>query len=56
MTRRNLIRLATGAAMLLICVMAPAFAQTRRAVVMISIDGLRPDYVTAAEHRLRIPN
>lgn len=35
----------------------PATAQTSRSVLMISIDGMRPDYVTHAdEHGLRIPN
>lgn len=35
----------------------PALAQTHHPVLMISIDGMRPDYVTHAdEHGLRIPN
>jgi hypothetical protein len=35
---------------------APAFAQTHQPVLMISIDGMRPDYVTDADtHHLKIP-
>ena len=35
---------------------APLFAQQHQPVLMISIDGMRPDYVTHAdEHHLRIP-
>jgi predicted AlkP superfamily pyrophosphatase or phosphodiesterase len=35
---------------------APLFAQTHQPVLVISIDGLRPDYVTQADqHHLRIP-
>jgi predicted AlkP superfamily pyrophosphatase or phosphodiesterase len=39
-----------------ICTIA-ALAQPRKGLVVISIDGMRPDYVTAAdEHHLKIPN
>jgi predicted AlkP superfamily pyrophosphatase or phosphodiesterase len=35
---------------------APLFAQAHQPVLMISVDGMRPDYVTQAdEHHLRIP-
>jgi predicted AlkP superfamily pyrophosphatase or phosphodiesterase len=35
---------------------APAFAQSRQPVLMISVDGMRPDYVTDADsHHLKIP-
>jgi hypothetical protein len=35
---------------------APAFAQNHQPVLMISVDGMRPDYVTDADaHHLRIP-
>jgi len=42
-----------------LCVLtaAPVFAQTHQPVLMISIDGMRPDYVTDADtHHLKIPN
>jgi hypothetical protein len=42
---------------LFILAAAPAVAQTHQPVLMISVDGMRPDYVTDADaHRLRIPN
>jgi len=56
MTQRNHVRSALAAALLLIFLMAPALAQGRRAVLMISIDGMRPDYVTSPAHHLNIPN
>ena len=38
-------------------VASPVLAQTHQPVLLISVDGLRPDYVTQAdEHHLRIPN
>jgi Type I phosphodiesterase / nucleotide pyrophosphatase len=41
---------------LLVLATAPAFAQTAQPVLMISIDGMRPDYVTDADtHHLKIP-
>jgi predicted AlkP superfamily pyrophosphatase or phosphodiesterase len=50
----RLLPLALGLALL--AAAAPA-QQPRQPVLMISIDGMRPDYVTAAaEHRLQIPN
>jgi predicted AlkP superfamily pyrophosphatase or phosphodiesterase len=37
-------------------VAAPLLAQAHQPVLMISIDGLRPDYITQADqHHLRIP-
>jgi hypothetical protein len=43
-------------ALSLLLLASPLFAQQRRPVLMISIDGLRPDYVTHAdEHQLKIP-
>ncbi|HWB31796.1 MAG TPA: ectonucleotide pyrophosphatase/phosphodiesterase [Acidobacteriaceae bacterium] len=42
---------------LLVLISLPLAAQTGRPVLMISVDGMRPDYVThAAEHHLHIPN
>jgi len=41
-----------------LCVLAagPVFAQNRQPVLMISVDGMRPDYVTDADaHHLKIP-
>jgi len=46
-----------AAAGLLVLVTCSCFSQTHYPVLMISIDGMRPDYVTRAdEHHLRIPN
>jgi len=45
------------AALCFLLTATPLFAQTHQPVLMISIDGMRPDYVTQAdEHHLRIPN
>lgn len=44
-------------AALLVAGAAPAIAQNRQPVLMISVDGMRPDYVMQADaHHLRIPN
>jgi len=57
MTQRKQVRPTVITALALTLAVAAAFGQTApRAVVMISIDGLRPDYVNAPEHNLRIPN
>jgi len=41
---------------LCVLVAAPVFAQSRQPVLMISVDGMRPDYVTDADaHHLKIP-
>ena len=43
-------------AFLLALIAAPAIAQTHQPVLMISIDGMKPEYVTQAdEHHLKIP-
>jgi predicted AlkP superfamily pyrophosphatase or phosphodiesterase len=44
-------------ALCLLLAVSPLLAQTHQPVLLISVDGLRPDYVTQAnEHHLRIPN
>jgi hypothetical protein len=43
-------------ALVLALLTAPAFAQTHTPVLMISVDGMKPEYVTQAdEHHLKIP-
>jgi len=50
-------RIALQAAVFSVLAFAAGRAQAGpRAVLMISIDGLRPDYVTSSEHHLKIPN
>ena len=44
------------ASLLLALIAAPAFAQTHTPVLMISVDGMKPEYVLQAdEHHLRLP-
>jgi predicted AlkP superfamily pyrophosphatase or phosphodiesterase len=44
-------------ALLVLLISAPLLAQSTQPVLIISIDGMRPDYVTqATEHGLRLPN
>jgi hypothetical protein len=46
-----------AAAISLLFAASPLLAQTHQPVLLISVDGMRPDYVTLAdEHHLRIPN
>jgi len=44
-------------ALCLLLAASPLLAQAHQLVLLISVDGLRPGYVTQADaHRLRIPN
>ncbi len=55
--RKRFIRHLVGAMLLIPALCSSILAQPApRAVLMISIDGMRPDYVTAPEHHLNIPN
>src|SRR5580658_889840 len=56
MPNRLISRLETALA-ICILVSGPALAQTHQPVLMISVDGMRPDYVTDADsHHLKVPN